>query len=50
MVGAFVAQYHENGKPKSLRNDTMPWVLFCGGMILILVGSREMKNNHNEKK
>ena len=43
ITGAFIAQYYEMKKPDSLRNDSIPWVLFSGGIILMLVGSREFR-------
>ncbi len=48
VIGAFIAQYVEMGKSKAFRNDTMPWVLFCGGMILMLIGTREYRSNQKE--
>jgi hypothetical protein len=43
IAGAFIAQYNEMTKSKALRNDTMPWILFSGGIILMLIGSREYR-------
>jgi len=49
-AGAFIAQYAENKKPLKEKNDTMPWVLFCGGMILGLVGYREYRSNLEDRQ
>jgi hypothetical protein len=50
LLGAFIAQYYEMTKPKVFRNDTMPWVLFCGGIIMCIVGFGEYNYNKKENK
>ncbi len=50
MISAFAAQYYEMKKPKGIQNDTLPWVLFGGGMVLMLVGTREYRQEMKEKE
>ena len=50
ILGAFWAQYNESKKPKPIRNELMPWVMFLGGGILTLVGSAEYRKEKNKHK
>ena len=49
MSGAFLAQYNEMKKPGTFRNDNISWVLFSGGIILTIIGSREYRTNQRER-